>query len=339
MSIFRNKILTKIIAALCICLTLMNFGQPCKVYADWGGVLITPVTKLLTSIADGIIGILHDTIQLQKVSLVRIAGEPEWWRKYGENAMIAIITAVIVVVVGAVVLAVGGWAYLSGVLLIKSIGSAIAVATIAALAAKGFELVAGESLAVYLTEVFAEAVFPDSIDMPAFTITPEYIFANKVHLFDINFFKPMEDEITTTTQNQVVVAEQEPTSNNGDVDHFERTFAIYYIDGDMDSVLADDTKAKNYGTKITEKNENKYENLMSTLQGYISNTYTVNEMLGYMKEGNYTQLKEILDYIDEALIKEGKKKIDRSKADAYYPKMYGSRKSTVSVAIYRSSSR
>lgn len=55
MIIFKNKFLVKLIASLCIFLTLLNFAPSAKVYATgeiWGGVLISPIIELVVAIGD-----------------------------------------------------------------------------------------------------------------------------------------------------------------------------------------------------------------------------------------------------------------------------------------------
>lgn len=191
MSIFRNKILVKAIAMLCIFLTIMNFGMQNKVYADWGGVLITPITLLLTSIADGIIGLIHKTVQYQDVTLIRIAGSPTWWNEWGETVLKILLVAVIIVVSVAATIASAGTAAIAA----AGIKALIIPAIKVGMTLGAIELVAisitGTGVADLGATLLAEKLgdwFGDTIYMPTFTLTPEEIFSDKIYLFDVNFF-------------------------------------------------------------------------------------------------------------------------------------------------------
>lgn len=103
MKILKNKLLVKLIAGICLFFTLFNFVGATKVYATsatesesegWGGVLIKPVIKLLTAIADGIIGFLNKNIEGQSTAFIKIEGKNSWWSKWGP-AVVGIITGVI----------------------------------------------------------------------------------------------------------------------------------------------------------------------------------------------------------------------------------------------------
>lgn len=57
MKLLKNKFLVKLIASICIFLTLLNFGLSNRVYADsdneiWGGLLIVPIIELVVAIGD-----------------------------------------------------------------------------------------------------------------------------------------------------------------------------------------------------------------------------------------------------------------------------------------------
>lgn len=127
MEIFKNKFLVKLIAALCIFLTLLNLGMPQKVYADdiAGSFLITPLTQLLTAISDGIITLLHKAVLEQDIAIIKISPQPDWWSNFAKPALILIAT------LGLIVL--GAWmlpgSFIAGLttMAVLEIGTSIAV--------------------------------------------------------------------------------------------------------------------------------------------------------------------------------------------------------------------
>ena len=103
MKMLKNKFLIKLIATICLFLTLLNFGGASKVYAEdaeddevWGGVLIKPIVNLLTGIGDAIIELLHSSIQEQKQAIIKVNGSDDAksaWALFGA-IVIGIIAAV-----------------------------------------------------------------------------------------------------------------------------------------------------------------------------------------------------------------------------------------------------
>ncbi len=198
MNIFRNKILVKFIAIICIFLTLINFGLPNKSYAEddnevWGGILITPITNLLTYISDGIISLLHKAIQKQDLAIIEISGAPSWWEQWGETALRVILIAVVVVVGIALIINTAGGAAMVLSTLAKAIikvGARVAFVEVISINLFGTEAIGGTIN--FIVEKTGDW-FSDNLYMPVFTLTPEEIFANKINLFDVNFFNPMDD--------------------------------------------------------------------------------------------------------------------------------------------------
>ena len=100
MEIFKNKFLVKLIATICFCLTLINFGCASKVYAEddeiWGSVLLKPIISLLTGVGDSVMEILHSSIQEQKQAIIKLDGSDEAksaWALFGA-IVIGIVAAV-----------------------------------------------------------------------------------------------------------------------------------------------------------------------------------------------------------------------------------------------------
>lgn len=183
MNIFRNKILIKVIATICIFLTIINFLGSTSVRAEgeiWGGILIKPVTRLLTALTDGVITILQKSVIGQDPSIIKVTGTPQWWNTWGARAMKVITALTILVVGGALIIATGG------VGTIVTLGI-IEIVCISLTGKDGVAIISD-----YLVEASANRWFDADIYLPAFQLSPQEIFSNKLQLFDINFFKPME---------------------------------------------------------------------------------------------------------------------------------------------------
>ena len=190
MKIFKNNFLIKLIATICLFLTILNYGCTTKVYADdslWGGVLLTPVIHILTAVGDAIMELLHDSINEQELAIIRIEGSAKWYELFAKY--IAVIVGVLVAVVAiAVVLGTSG--VLAGIVA-KIAGTAVKVAIVkAAAGAVGTALVAGAASGIIAGTAIKQGMIKDDIYLPAFSITAEEIFRNKIALFDINFFNP-----------------------------------------------------------------------------------------------------------------------------------------------------
>ncbi len=176
MAIFKNKILVKIIASICIFLTILNFGMSNKVYAEdqvWGGVLVTPITLLLAAIGDGIMDLLHKAVQYQDISIIKIEGSPNWWQNFGEKALKILAVTVVV-----------GLLFLTFSFVIALPLGIVTIVTESK----------GNGIVTFLIERLSNSWFDNDLYMPAFTLSPEEIFSNKILLFDVNFFNSKESE-------------------------------------------------------------------------------------------------------------------------------------------------
>lgn len=189
MKIFKNKFLVKLIATICLFLTLLNFCGTNKVYAKdagWGGVLISPIVHLMTALGDAIMDILHKALMEQETSVIKIDGNDFWTNFWGIFWIVVLsIVAATLVVVGASflaglapavsgVIAGAGWSF--------SMGS-VTLGTLLGAAAAG----------ICTGVVLNASWFPEDIYLPAYSLSAEEIFANTLPLFDVNFFEPMED--------------------------------------------------------------------------------------------------------------------------------------------------
>lgn len=117
MEIFKNKFLVKLLASICLFLTLFNFAGTTKVYADpgddgedlWGGILITPIINLFAGIGDFIMEILHDSIQSQRQAIIKLNGSSTaanawaFWGSIVVGVLVAVaVIALTVVTAGAI---------------------------------------------------------------------------------------------------------------------------------------------------------------------------------------------------------------------------------------------
>lgn len=252
MKIFRNKIVIKIIASLCIVLTIINMNvHNVSLAAEYDGdILINPITNLLVSICDGVIGILHKTIQYQDISLIQISGEPDWWKGWGQFAVMIAVVAVVVIIgvatVGTAIVGAAGVAAKIGVALKTAM--VVGAIEVVSITVTGEEAITGS--AAFVAEKLGEW-FSGTLYMPVYTLTPRHIFSNQVPMFDINFFKPMERDTKTVKRTKIVKFEFDEITNfyTDTATESEKTekpwYDIFtyneYGNGEFDEVLTDDT--------------------------------------------------------------------------------------------------
>ena len=122
MSILQNKFLFKLIATICIFLTLLNFIGSTNVYAAdkvWGGTLITPIVYLLTGLGDSIMEIMHKSIQEQGAAIIKIEGSSTAWD--GISTILAVVAGIVVAVVAILAIVyTGGLAGYAAAALVRS---------------------------------------------------------------------------------------------------------------------------------------------------------------------------------------------------------------------------
>ena len=312
MNVFKNRLLIKIIASICLLLALFNFSGTTRVYAagdddlGWGGVLINPITSLMTAIGDAIMDILHDAIREQDTSIVKISGDTNWaafWKT----------VAVVVVAIVAAVLFVIGIAATAG----------LANAAIGALAGGTFAfsmgsigagtIIAGAAVGICVGVRAGDAWFPDDIYLPAFTISAEEIFANRVPLFDVNFFNPMPAQeviVGSSVENKTV----------------ERLTVYYDVSDSTDQVWEDGINDMDIliGPEETVVSNDiyKYDCLVNDMCALYPGRITTVNGLFEMLEGHVNQekttntLSNILNRIDAALVNKGVGEINRDQENS-----------------------
>lgn len=182
MNILKKKGLIKLIAAICVFLTLFNF-MATNSYATDGeilGSLGDAVMTLFVGIGDGVMSFLQRTLIEQDTSIIHIEEENEGiWRK--------IVTGVVVLAVAVVSVAVIAFSGGTALTIIGMVGSALVTTAVAG------------GVTYYLAyPAVASIVFPDEFYLPMYNLTPYEIFSNKLYILDVNFFNP-KTTITTTT--------------------------------------------------------------------------------------------------------------------------------------------
>lgn len=198
MKFFTNKsIWSKIIILLIFVLlfqfivtkpTLAGGAEVGEAVVEFGGKLMTPVLSLVVSIADAIMGLMHESIMGSDESILPIDIEASIWEILGKAFVVVVaVVAAIVTVVGAVASGAGIFALVGAI--------ATGLAKIAAGATVGWIVVnmATSSVNGEMSElsasVFSENVqLPATVYLPTFSMSPEEIFQGKILLFNVDFF-------------------------------------------------------------------------------------------------------------------------------------------------------
>lgn len=199
MSILKNKILVKLIASICLILTIFNFSGINKVRAEsWGGVLLEPVTMLLTSIGDAIMDVLHKAIRKQDTSLIKINGDSTTV-KFLKRVALIVGGIVTMVVVAFLVIYTGGLA--------TAAAAAFAGEAVTITVGLGAAAIAGGLAATIVCVKIGNDWIKDDIYVPAFTVSAEEIFANRIPVFDVNFFSPMAPEEVVKSEKKIYLTD------------------------------------------------------------------------------------------------------------------------------------
>lgn len=184
MNLFTQKnILQKIIISILVVILLFEFIAPnISRAADYGGVLFSPVQKLVLFAGDSIMHLIDNTIGGQDgEDMIYLSTEGHVGR-----AILSIVAgAVTGVVAGALIIASGpaGWA---------AAGIGTIVGTIGTTAAIGAGVGAGA--AVLVAKINDEKIMPEKFQLPMFVVTPEKIFANQVPFLNANIMQDSTDE-------------------------------------------------------------------------------------------------------------------------------------------------
>jgi len=206
MKFFTNKnIWTKIIIVL-IFVILFEFivAKPTLASGalEFGGKLLSPFLDLVVSLGDGVIGILHSSIMGADQSLISIDLSSHWWEILGRIIIIAIVVAISVALVctgGGIV------AIITGIAKVALAGTVATMLWDATGTQTGISKVKAAG--------YTQETLPDTLLLPAYTLSPEEIFKGNILLFNVNFFhegeKIKEHKIDVKDKNGQKTGEQE----------------------------------------------------------------------------------------------------------------------------------
>ena len=230
MKFFTNKkFLFKLIATLCLFLTLINFYNVPKSNAESliayvGGKLLDPVCDLLLVVGDAIMEIFQDAIIGKEASTMYDNTKEKFLSKFLKVVMfVAIFAVVCALTAGA-----GAWAAC-----LPLIGKAVAAGLTSGI------VVTGGSLLAY--SLISGAVLEEVVVLPTYYIGPEEIFSGKILLFDVNVFNPKELYVKLSDANgkflddEVTASELKKQKEKGEgkyiSEQYEEAYYYYYKDG------------------------------------------------------------------------------------------------------------
>ena len=202
MKFFTNKsIWTKIVIVL-IFVILFEFIIAKPTLADdkgvdtgieFAGKLMSPILSLVVTIADAAMEIAQSSIMGTDESLLEADLSSAWYEVLGTIFKVAIVVGLFIIAPVATTIAVIANTLISaavGVDLIGSIGDK--------LYDTGMEAIGISSVR---TASFVEANLPETLYLPAYSLTPEEIFKGNVLMFNVDFFgtpKQIQEHTSTT---------------------------------------------------------------------------------------------------------------------------------------------
>ena len=175
MKIFQNRNIFKKLIIVLLVIMIFSFCMPKNVRAEDenGGVLIKPIVSLFLSLGDGLMGIAHSFVLHQTETMIVLDGDSNVWAWLAGIIVTVAVVAAIMIVVPEILPA----------LFEAAAGTILLVSVVVGGAA-------GYAAAAYVDSNFLE----DDLKLPLFTLTPQEIFANKIPIFDVDFFNPMDDQ-------------------------------------------------------------------------------------------------------------------------------------------------
>lgn len=213
MEFFTNKkFLFKLIASLCICLTIINFtcipkAEAASLISDLGGALLDPMVDLLLVLGDGAMEIIQTSIMDAGTGLIFDNAKDKW-----ADGLKFVLKAVLAVALGLVITA-------AAAALVACIP--VAGGILAAGLTSG--LVQGAAILVAYSAIPIDWL-PDKIYLPTLLYGPEEIFGGKILLFDPNIFAPKdlqvhlvnEDDISGGDEKEMSAKEYQEKLSNAD---------------------------------------------------------------------------------------------------------------------------
>lgn len=173
---------------------------------EFGGKLLSPVLSLIVTLGDGIIGVAHSAIMGVSEPLLQADLGSTLLEILGD-VLVAVVTAA--VMVGAFILGAGVLGtLLAGVVVGSYMGAMVSDAT-------------SDKVSGAVTS-YSEKAIPETLYLPAYSISPEEIFKGRVLLFNVDFFgQPTEIKQATKTDadgNTIIAFYYYEDSNGDDLD-------------------------------------------------------------------------------------------------------------------------
>lgn len=183
MKIFQNKTLFKKLVIIFLVITLFSFCVPniAKAASGVGGTLLDPLMSMFVGLGDGAISLLQKIVLHMDTSMIEVDATTK-----GISTFLGLAIAVAIIVVGVVAVIASpatGLAVVNGILTVFNSGVIAGVLTFC------------------VSSYMANAMLPEDFVLPQIKISPYEIFANQIPLFDVDFFNPMKDIDSVTTQN------------------------------------------------------------------------------------------------------------------------------------------
>lgn len=238
----RSKFLIKIVASLCIVISLLGIVLNNRVVAAgddevFGSVLLTPITKLLTGLGDGIMDILHSTVLEQDETIIRLDGEAaNWWSSHGMSVLGWIIGIAVAIVLVAITWGAAAPVFTGVGIAAKLGGAAFVVKTIVTSAAIG----AATGTGVFIVARVVDSVYlSNDIYLPVFNLTPEEIFSDKIWLFDVDFFEKEEDKnYTLQRDSEEIQVSSIDTASGGSVKYEKLHEAAQKVENEKGGIIS-----------------------------------------------------------------------------------------------------
>ncbi len=253
MSFFTNrKFLFKLIATLCVCLTIFNFiltprSNAASELSALGGQLLDPIVDLILVLGDGIMEIIHKSIMGTPAGLI-FNNETSWL-----DVIKTALKVVMSVIIGLCAVAFIGWL----AAFIPFVGPILAAGL-----TSGIIGAVANAAAVYIAySAISADDMPDNIFLPSIHISPEEIFLGQILLFDVNIFNPktVMVELEKEDSSTEVMTVEEYNEKKIDDTSMVQDYKVkrYYYDEDKNG---DGTIQEDDGERIvTSVNNSAYE--------------------------------------------------------------------------------
>lgn len=237
MKLFRkNNILFKLIITLCISFSCLGgIINTSVVQADaydlageaamQGGKLIEPIVRLMMTLGDGIMDLIHKAIVGTRANGTLNFATQLLSLFIGLLAAVAAIVVITVITggIGTIVAGIGGF--------IGSVLTTIGGSGIVTFFLTAATLGAAFASFKIATDAFDAAFLPDITLFPMYSISPEEIFEGKLLIFDINFFNPKTLKVHLKSSEKDDFSKDKEIQDYDEQKDGEASY-YYYEDGD-----------------------------------------------------------------------------------------------------------